>query len=742
MRVMVLLVASALLLLDGPAGWQGRGEPFVPVGVWYGGGTVRPPVTAADAEPHRDEWRGDLKAIRALGFNSIRTWVDWSAIEPAQGQYRFEALDQILELAGDTGLRVVLQVFPDSPPDWLVQYSDSRVAGPGNTAWDSRAPDSCVDNPRIREALGGFIAAVSARAARHESFYAIDPWSQSKAAGVCFCAHTVRRFREWLREQYTTLDALNAAWRRTYKDWSDVHAPADESTGTLVDRVDWGMFLRFKRKEDLQFAARASAPRGPHPTSSHSRTPSVLLSDPTADDWLMGSAVDYYGAALNPKPVGSQEWSAGYLAAALDGIRSAGGLRGWWLASLQSGQAVDSAAIGPPVRPSDLRLWSWAALARGARAIFYYAWYPMSAGSDAGGYGLLEPGGRVGEGARAAGAFAGIVSRNPALFAPLRPRLSSVAILYNPSSSLALGRSTSGGSGPDLRDSLLGIHRALFERSVSADFVHADEIVAGGASTYRVIFLPAPLVVHEPLAAVLASYVRSGGTIVSEARPAWRDEQGRASARVPGLGLDEVFGAREREVRPVERVEMLMERELDGALSALAGKPVQGAGYAESLEITGSSVRVMARFPGADGAPGDPAIVLSRYGAGRAVLIGSLPGAAVQENPDAARSSGDLLAALAASAGARPDVRLSGATGLVETRYLESSAATVLIAINHADTAQQITMTFPSDTPEAIWLNLETGASVNFVAGPEGPMYTHAFDPRDVLVLMIKKDLR
>ena len=86
MRVTALLVASALLLLDGPAGSQGRGEPFVPVGVWYGGGTVRPPVTAADAEPHRDEWRGDLKAIRALGFNSIRTWVDWSAIEPAQGQ--------------------------------------------------------------------------------------------------------------------------------------------------------------------------------------------------------------------------------------------------------------------------------------------------------------------------------------------------------------------------------------------------------------------------------------------------------------------------------------------------------------------------------------------------------------------------------------------------------------------------------------------------------------------------------
>ena len=51
-------------------------------------------------------------------------------------------------------------------------------------------------------------------------------------------------------------------------------------------------------------------------------------------------------------------------------------------------------------------------------------------------------------------------------------------------------------------------------------------------------------------------------------------------------------------------------------------------------------------------------------------------------------------------------------------------------------------MTFSRDTPEAIWQNMETGASVNFVAGPDGPTYTHSFAPRDVLVLMIRKSLR
>jgi beta-galactosidase len=685
-----------------------------------------------------------MEAIRALGFNSIRSWVDWAGAEPVRGRYRFEALDQILELAGETGLKVVLQVFPDPQPDWLGnQYPDARIAGDVDASAGQRSDGSCIDHPGVREDLRALIAAVSARAARSGSFYAIDPWGVSRSGSACVCSHTVRRFREWLQGKYRTLDALNAAWHRSFAEWSEIDAPDTEPAASLADLIDWGAFHAIKRQEDLLFLTRASAPRGPHPTTGHS-FPSVLakpFSILNVDEWRLGGAVDYYGSALYPKPAANgSPYSAGHLGAALDSIRSAGRDRGWWLAALQSGQAVAGSAVAAPVTPADLRVWSWAALSRGARAIFYYAWYPMSAGSEAGAFGLVDLDGTLTERARAAGAFAGIVSRNPALFAPLRPGRSAAAILYNPSSWHALGRRPSGA--PDPRDSVLGVYRALFARNIQADFVHASEIAAGGAAAYRAIFLPAPLVMDEALAAALASYVRSGGTLVSEARPAWRDEQGRANARVPGFGLDEVFGAREKEVRPVDDVELSMERELDGPLSTLAGKTVRGAAYAESLEITGPSVRVIARFRGADGAPGDPAIVASRHGSGRAVLIGSLTGTALEKDPDAVRTSGDLLAALAAGAGAQPDVRLSGSTHLVETRFLESSAVTVLIAINHADAEQKVTMTFPRDTPEAIWLNLETGASVNFVAGPEGPIYTHLFAPRDVLALMIKKDLR
>ncbi|MBW8863101.1 MAG: hypothetical protein JF601_12165 [Acidobacteria bacterium] len=129
-------------------------------------------------------------------------------------------------------------------------------------------------------------------------------------------------------------------------------------------------------------------------------------------------------------------------------------------------------------------------------------------------------------------------------------------------------------------------------------------------------------------------------------------------------------------------------------------------------------------------------------GAGRAILIGTFPSAAFEQDPDKMRSTGELLQRLIASAGIAPEIRIEGGAGRVEARFLESSDAIVVIAINHGDTAERVNFRFGPDVPEAIWQNMETGASVNFVQGPDGPTYSHGFGARDVMVLVRGKRLR
>jgi hypothetical protein len=110
---------------------------------------------------------------------------------------------------------------------------------------------------------------------------------------------------------------------------------------------------------------------------------------------------------------------------------------------------------------------------------------------------------------------------------------------------------------------------------------------------------------------------------------------------------------------------------------------------------------------------------------------------------DAAAAAGTVQRVVdqVTSAGIAPDVRIDGGSD-IDVRFLESATVQMIVALNHSPKAQRVTMTFPPETQEAIWLNMETGNGVNFIAGPVGPLYQYWFRPRDALVLMIRKDIR
>jgi hypothetical protein len=82
---------------------------------------------------------------------------------------------------------------------------------------------------------------------------------------------------------------------------------------------------------------------------------------------------------------------------------------------------------------------------------------------------------------------------------------------------------------------------------------------------------------------------------------------------------------------------------------------------------------------------------------------------------------------------------LKGGQDSVEAHWLESADALLMIAVNHGGEPRSVTFTFPPEIPEAVWQNMLSGGSVNFVAGPTGPFYEHTLPARDVLVLMIRK---
>jgi beta-galactosidase len=721
---------------------------FFPVAVWYGGGKARPPMLEPNPRAKKEIWRRDLRQIKSLGFNTVRCWMDWATGEPAEKSYKFDTVDVLLELAGQEGLKVLIQTYMDAAPDWVGRrYADSLfVSIGGEIMKPESAPGYCFDHPGVRQAQLAFFTALAERAHNSPAFLGWDLWSEPhvinwatatylNGAEFCYCANSVARFRKWLEKKYGTLEALNEAWYRRFTSWSEVEPNRLSTILSYTDYIDWRAFITEKLAEDLRMKYEAVKSVAPdRVATSHADAPNLFTSprsgDGTPDDWLMSRQVDYWGTSFYPKhssPTGREvEWHG----ALLDFTRSAGysaGGRGWWVGELQGGFGTVALNVSATVTPADLRVWTWSALARGAKGINFYAWYPMSSGYESGGYGLIQLDGTVTERARVAGEIARVVDRNRELFLKSRPPRSEVAIVYNPLSYMVGGRQRA--ASPVLaqgevasieRDSMLGIYSALFRSNVPVDFIHVDRL-AGVIGQYKLVFVPYPLMMPSDAGRALADYVRNGGTLVAEARLAWNNELGRASEIIPGLGLHEVTGCRERAVQmtPSGRTELRWTANDIAGLKE--GDRLPGVLYEETLEPAGPHARVVARF-----ANGQPAAIASTFGSGKTLTLGSYLGVAYQNRHDAVAQK--FFGGLLDWAGVTRPVTVTG--GEAEVRLLESGDDLILTAFNHGERAS-----------EPVIVLRKAYSAVDLVSGdslPAGNSFRKRLEPDDVWVLHLR----
>ena len=687
---------------------------FYPVAVWYGGGMARAPMMEPLDATSAARWGKDLDAIKATGFNTIKTWVDWATSEPKPGEFSFANLDLLMRLAQERGLRVIVQVYLDSAPEWIgARYPDGRFVDRSGAVVDSQsAPGFCIDHSGVRRQMVGFLARLSREANRWSSLYGWDVWSEPHIINwaefsylrnpeFCFCRYTQARFREWLKAKYRTIVALNAAWYRNFDSWEQVAPPRFPTILSYTDYLDWRAFIDDKLAGDLK--TRVDAIRSgdsQHPITSHAAVPGLFTSPADGygqpDDWKMSAAADFFGTSIYPKHSQStRPWPYSMLAAGLDFTRSAGQSfgKGFWIGELQAGQGVTGMRVADPVTPQDEEFWMWQVVAHGARSLATYAWYPMSSGFESNGYGLINLDGSLTDRAEAAGRVARVLGAHQAQLLRAKPAPAQVALLYNRLSYMV------GGSQPSLsqlgnaeRDSLLGAYKVFFEQQIPVDFVHPEDVVNNKLDQYKLLLLPYPVMLAKNVGEGIARFVRSGGTAVAEARLAWNDERSFANAVIPGFGLDHIFGAREKSIQPADRPALWTE-----ASSLLPGLPthfpVTGEAFAESLEPLPKS-SVLARF-----SDGQAAMVVNTFGKGKAILVGSFLALSYEKEHDP--STKRLLLSLAQAAGVTPEVEVSGAgTQETEVRRLLDSDVQMVFVFNHSkETADLQLSLFPPWMP-------------------------------------------
>lgn len=733
---------------------------FFPVSVWYGG-KVRAPMVEKISEKSLDLWKKDLEQIKNLGFNSIRCWVEWATSEREEGKFDFTSLKKLLDLAHEAGLKVIVQIYADSAPEWVgKKYPGSKfVASNGLVVEPQSAPGFCFDHPDVKNRILRFYSEVAKAVKDKPAFYGFDLWSEPHIINwaeiyhlgnleylqFCYCSSSIKRFREWSKKKYGSLENLNIAWHRTFQSWDEVEPPRFGTILTYTDYVDWKNYISEKLAEDLKM--KADAVREVIPDcilTSHSAIPGLFTKprwNGTPDDRLMAESVDYYGVSLYPKHAGAlRPWSANFLCSGLDFVRSVNIKKGgFYIGELQAGQGVFGMKLSIPVTGEDIRNWIWTSIAHGAKSINIYAYYPMSSGYEAGGYGLVEFDGKVTERAEIAGKVAKVINENMKLFLQSHPLKAEIAILYNPLSHMVGGQQTYTSEGQPigyntLSESLQGIHRAFYESNIPVDFLHSMDLFSERLKQYKLLIVPYPVMMSQSHINKIIEYVENGGTLVAEARIGWIDEKGLSTCIVPGGGLDKIFGCREASLIPLKKTSSIIIKSSHESLPFLnEGEILDSLFLEENFEIINKNAKILAEFE-----DGKPAIVYSNYGKGKTLIVGSFIGLAYHHfsNPNNKK----FFAGLAEWLGIKRYINVISSEDLfLEAKILVGKDFNILFAFNRGDKKTRARFEIMADEKNYGAREIETNIKIPVIQKGGKIILSKEMEPNEIWIVAIEK---
>jgi beta-galactosidase len=578
------------------------------------------------SNPPEEDWARDHQNAAKAGMNNFRHWLMWSAVEIAPDKYDWRDYDRMLDLAGQSGIKVTLAEMITAAPEWMFdKYPHARYLASDGSITNSQIsgssavggfPGLCLDNEDVRARAERFLTAMVEHYKNHPAMWAWDLWNEHSYPGGapprmnCYCEATQKKFREWLQAKYGTLENLGKAWYRySYATWDNVHPPHNfggypESLDWLEFRIDNQFRLHKWRVDLVRKLDKRNKVVGHGVASSLEALPSS-----TNNEWRSAADVDVWGFTWVASRKGSEPWKQFH---AVDLVRAGARGKPFWHAEAQAGPLWMQPQVtgrsredGRITDDKDVRIWNMISMAGGATGILYPRWRPLLDGPLFGAFGAWAMDGGETPRSEMAGKMARWANQNAELWKS-RPVKGDVGIAFVPESQIF--NFVQQGNTKHYAESARGAYQAFFDSNIQADFVHIDDIKA-----YPLIYLPYPIHLKESTAKKLVQYVNDGGILVSEGLPGYFGERGKVGVRQPNYGLGELFGAQETYVEFTPDL-------LDNLKLQVRGKTVGGRFFLQEYTTKGGEAA-------GQYADGKTAAIQHRFGAGSALLIGTFPGA-------------------------------------------------------------------------------------------------------------------
>lgn len=324
-----------------------------------------------------ETWEEDMRLLKLAHIDTVTLNVfSWAMLQPSEDTYYFDKLDKIMEMVTRHGMKICLATSTGAHPAWMARrYPDIlRVDEHGLRRKFGSRHNSCPNSPTYRRYA---VALASKLAERYKSYDNIVAWHVSNEyGGECYCENCENAFRQWLKDKYQTIEAINAAWDtafwgHTFYDFDEIVVPdmRSEHFGHN-DRTNFqGISLDYKRfnSESILNAFRLEY------DAIHAITPDIPITTN-----LMGTyqPLDYQMWAKYMDFVSWDNYPA------YDAVAEETALRHDLMRGLKQGRPFALMEQTPSVtnwhpynalkRPGVMRLWSYQAVAHGADTVMFF----------------------------------------------------------------------------------------------------------------------------------------------------------------------------------------------------------------------------------------------------------------------------------------------------------------------------------------------------------------------------------
>ncbi len=554
-----------------------------------------------------DRMAEDMGLMRQAGFNLIRvgesTWSNW---EPEDGKFDFSLLEKTLRRAEEFGLKVIVGTPTYAIPPWLAKkYPDiMALTHEGRRLYGARQSMD-ITHPGYLFHCERLLRRMMEVVRNYPCVIGFQLDNETKPYDIC-SEPVQARFREYLKEKFGTVQAMNTAFGFAY--WSNAVADFDQLPDVrgTINASYAGEFAAFQRRLVTEFLAwQAEIVREycrPGQFLTHNfdfawRGYSFGL-QPEVDQFQAAKVLDAAGVDIYHP--GASRLTGAEISFGGDLAR---GLKG------DNYLVLETQAQGNPgwlPYPGQLRLQAFSHLAGGSNCVEYWHWHSIHNSLESYWQGVLphdlRPGMVYGE--------ASSVGRD---FSRLSPRLvnlkkkNRVAIVVSSRSLIGVKWFPTAGwpleSGPDYNDTLRWIYDAFYRLNVETDILPDDRRDFSG---YDVVVLPCLYAAPDDLTAALEGYVRAGGHLIATFRTAFANEELKIYADPKPHGLTGVFGMEYREFTKPDGVR-------------LSGMDTPALEWMELLRPDTAQVLASYDHPGWKGFA---AVTRNRYGKGSALYIG------------------------------------------------------------------------------------------------------------------------